>query len=250
MERFAADPRLGLAGGVLTNRRLADGPHRIVIPRHHVHGALKCYTRECFAAIGGVQERLGGTRSTRPMRGCAGLRPSASRTSCRSIIRRWGTADGALRGRARLGECAYITQYPPSWVVLRAVKLAWARPRVNRGPGLPVRILQGRGTADGTGGGQRLPAFHASGVAPTNGPFCSARDRPTGVHRASGQTALCPLGGSGSHSSLVAVGGADGGADYWLVVVAGGRCPCRAVVGCPGRVLPAWAPGDVAAVVV
>ena len=58
-ERFDADRRLGLAGGVLVEPSPGGEPHRLLIPRHHVHGAVKCYSRECFAAIGGVQARLG-----------------------------------------------------------------------------------------------------------------------------------------------------------------------------------------------
>jgi poly-beta-1,6-N-acetyl-D-glucosamine synthase len=129
MERFGADPKLGLAGGVLEEPTLGGELHRLAIPRHHVHGALKCYTRECFAAIGGVQERLGWDtidETYARMRGFA----TVSFEDLVSVHHRpWGTADGALRGRARLGECAYITQYPPFWVILRAVNLARARPR-------------------------------------------------------------------------------------------------------------------------
>ncbi|HSD77402.1 MAG TPA: glycosyltransferase, partial [Solirubrobacteraceae bacterium] len=59
LARFEADERLGLAGGVLVEPR-ADGSLRpIRIAREHVHGALKLYSRACFEAIGGVQERLG-----------------------------------------------------------------------------------------------------------------------------------------------------------------------------------------------
>jgi hypothetical protein len=43
--------------------------------------------------------------------------------------RPWGTADGALRGRARHGECAYIAHYPLLWVTLRAFKVAARSPR-------------------------------------------------------------------------------------------------------------------------
>ena len=58
MSRFEADPELGIACGQLVERR-GDRLERIPIPAHHVHGALKCYSRECFDAIGGVQDRLG-----------------------------------------------------------------------------------------------------------------------------------------------------------------------------------------------
>lgn len=133
LERFAADPRLGLAGGVLVEPLPDGGSHPIAIPRHHVHGALKCYSRACFEAIGGVQERLGWDtidETYARMRGFA----TVSFDDLVSIHHRpWGTADGALRGLTRLGECAYITHYPPSWVALRSLKLGVRRPRGIRG---------------------------------------------------------------------------------------------------------------------
>ena len=43
--------------------------------------------------------------------------------------RPWGSADGALRGRARHGQCAYIVHFPLAWVTLRAFKMARLRPR-------------------------------------------------------------------------------------------------------------------------
>jgi poly-beta-1,6-N-acetyl-D-glucosamine synthase len=126
LERFAADPRLGIAGGVLVE---GSALRPIAIPRHHVHGALKCWTRACFEAIGGVQERLGWDtidETYARMRGfttrnfsdlvCVHHRPLAS-------------ADGLLRGHARYGECAYIVHYGPLWVSLRALKMARRRPR-------------------------------------------------------------------------------------------------------------------------
>ena len=36
-------------------RRLASDP----VPGYHVRGALKLYSRACFEAIGGIEERLG-----------------------------------------------------------------------------------------------------------------------------------------------------------------------------------------------
>jgi GT2 family glycosyltransferase len=128
LDRFEADRRLGLAGGVLVEPIPGGGVRRIPIPPHYVHGALKCYSRECFEAIGGIQERLAwdtidGTYAR--MKGFATRsfpdlvsvhhRPSAS-------------ADGTLRGRARHGECAYITHYGTVWVMLRSIKVARTRP--------------------------------------------------------------------------------------------------------------------------
>ncbi len=129
LERFAADPQLGLAGGVLAEPAGDGSLHRIGVPAHHVHGALKCWTHACFTAIGGVSEQLGWDtidETYARMRGfhtrnftdlvCVHHRPLAS-------------ADGALRGHARHGECAYIVHYTPTWVALRALKVARRRPR-------------------------------------------------------------------------------------------------------------------------
>jgi poly-beta-1,6-N-acetyl-D-glucosamine synthase len=128
MERFAEDSSLGLAGGVLVEPTTDGGMRKISIPAHHVHGALKCYSRNCLSAIGGVQERLGwdtidGTYAR--MRGFQ----TRNFTDLVSVHHRpIASADGRLRGRARHGECAYITHYGPLWVLLRALKVARGRP--------------------------------------------------------------------------------------------------------------------------
>ncbi len=128
LAHFAADETLGLAGGVLVEPVEGGGVRRISIPPHHVHGALKCYTRACFEAIGGVQERLGwdtidGTYAR--MHGFATRSfPDLVSVHHRPI----GSADGTVRGRARHGECAYIAYYSALWVTLRAVKVARSRP--------------------------------------------------------------------------------------------------------------------------
>jgi poly-beta-1,6-N-acetyl-D-glucosamine synthase len=128
MERFDREPELGLAGGVLEEPLADGGVRKLFIPRHHVHGALKCYTHACFEAIGGVQERLGwdtidGTYAR--MRGFT----TRSFTDMVSIhLRPVGSADGVLRGCARHGVCAYISHYNLSWVALRSLKVALDRP--------------------------------------------------------------------------------------------------------------------------
>ena len=128
MARFAADPTLGLAGGVLIEPVEGGGTRKIEIPRHHIHGALKCYTLACFEAIGGIQERLGwdtidGTYAR--MRGYK----THSFTDLVSVHHRpIGSADGTLRGHARHGECAYIGHYTVTWVTLRALKVGRRRP--------------------------------------------------------------------------------------------------------------------------
>ena len=127
MFEFANDSRLGIACG-----DLVEGPPesraRIPIPAHHVHGALKCYTLECFRAIGGLQERLGWDTIDETYARMRGYKTRSFRDFPAVHHRRLGSASGTLRGRARHGECAYVAHFSPLWVSLRAVKVARARP--------------------------------------------------------------------------------------------------------------------------
>lgn len=128
LERFANEPRLGLAGGVLVEPR-ADGEMRkIAIPSYHVHGALKCYSHACFTAIGGMRECLGWDTIDETYARMRGFQ-TRSFTDLVSIHHRpLASADGALRGHARHGECAYISHYDPLWVTLRSAKVARRAP--------------------------------------------------------------------------------------------------------------------------
>ena len=133
MDRFEADPGLGLAGGVI-KEPLGDGGFRhIQIPRVHVHGALKCYSRACFEAIGGIQERLGWDTIDGTYARMNGFRTHSFAEMVSIHHRPIGSADGTLRGHARHGECAYIAHYTPSWVALRALKVGRRRPAVLSG---------------------------------------------------------------------------------------------------------------------
>ena len=132
LHRFAANERLGIAGGVLVERS-QHGWRQLTTPRHYVHGALKLYSRECFNAIGGVYESLGWD-------GIDGVYARMRGYETHSFIdlvarhhRPWGSANGTLRGRARHGQAAYILHYPPLFTAARAVKVARAKPRVLSG---------------------------------------------------------------------------------------------------------------------
>jgi glycosyltransferase involved in cell wall biosynthesis len=127
--RFDADPSLGLAGGVLDEPAADGGMRRIKIAPHHVHGALKLYSRACFEAIGGMQERLGWDTIDGTYARMRGFTTRNFDDVVAIHHRPIGSADGTLRGHARHGECAYIAHYTTPWVALRAVKIARRRPR-------------------------------------------------------------------------------------------------------------------------
>jgi biofilm PGA synthesis N-glycosyltransferase PgaC len=123
LSRFARDERLGIACGDLIEPIGSDW-ERLAIPPHHVHGALKLYSRECLGAIGGVRECLGWDTIDETY---ARMRAFQTR-SYRDLVARHhrpvATAGGALRGRARHGRCAWIAHFGFGWVALRGLKVA------------------------------------------------------------------------------------------------------------------------------
>lgn len=127
LDRFEMEPELGIAGGVLLERSGSTW-ESTKIPPYHVRGALKLYSRGCFEAIGGIEERLGWDtidETYARMRGYSTRSlPELSARHHRPVA----TRGGALRGRARHGQCAYILRYGAWWVVLRSFKVALERP--------------------------------------------------------------------------------------------------------------------------
>lgn len=127
LERFAAEPELGIAGGTLLERMAGEWrPTRV--PAYHVRGAVKLYSRECFAAIGGIEERLGWDTIDETYARMHGFATRSLPGFAARHHRPVATRGGALRGRARLGQCAYILRYSPWWVALRSLKIATWRP--------------------------------------------------------------------------------------------------------------------------
>jgi poly-beta-1,6-N-acetyl-D-glucosamine synthase len=125
--RFAAEPGLGIAGGVLLEHGRA-GWRAASIPSHHVRGALKLYSGECFEAVGGIQERLGWDTIDEIYARMSGFETRSLSGLKARHHRRVATRGGALRGRARLGQCAYVLRYSTWWVALRSFKIAGWRP--------------------------------------------------------------------------------------------------------------------------
>lgn len=127
LDQFEREPMLGIAGGGLLERD-RSGWGLTKVPDYHVRGALKLYTRECFETIGGIEERLGWDTidETRARMHGYATRSIAGLTARHH--RPVGTRSGALRGRARHGQCAYILRYSLPWVLARSLKVATQRP--------------------------------------------------------------------------------------------------------------------------
>ena len=127
LERLDGEPALGIAGGMLLEPD-GGGWRRERVPQYHVRGALKLYTRACFDAIGGIDERLGWDTIDETYARLHGFQTRSFGDIVARHHRPEATADGALRGRARHGQCAYILHYGLPWVALRSVKEAAYKP--------------------------------------------------------------------------------------------------------------------------
>ena len=158
LARFAADPALGVAGGSLVDATGPGGAWRPVrVPAEHVHGALKLYSRECLQAIGGVEERLGWDTADLVRARMRGFRTRRFPDLIARHHRPAGTAQGALRGRARAGRAAFLLHQRPWWVLLRAAKVGLQPPRGLSG----LALLVGYGRA----ALERAPRYEDAGFA-------------------------------------------------------------------------------------
>jgi poly-beta-1,6-N-acetyl-D-glucosamine synthase len=128
LDRFATQPGLGVAGGGLLEQGRGGGWRLTKVPAHHVRGALKLYSRECFAAIGGIEERLGWDTIDETYARMSGFATHSFAEIAARHHRPVATRGGTLRGRARHGQCAYILRYGAWWVTLRSLKVACSRP--------------------------------------------------------------------------------------------------------------------------
>jgi glycosyltransferase involved in cell wall biosynthesis len=132
LRHFDDEPELGVAGGRLLERGSAGWqPPRV--PDYHVRGALKTYSRECFASIGGIEERLGWDTIDETYARMNGYVTRSFPELTARHHRPVATRNGTLRGRARHGQCAYVLRYGGWWVALRSLKVACSRPYVLSG---------------------------------------------------------------------------------------------------------------------
>ena len=123
LERFEADPGLGLAGGALTER--SDGEWKAIpTPRDHATGLARIYRRECFEKIGGIPERLGSDPITVTYGRMNGYSARTFADLPVRHLRPMGSRQGILHGRARHGATHYIVGYGLAWAMLRSLMLA------------------------------------------------------------------------------------------------------------------------------
>lgn len=122
------NPRLGITGGLILEDHGEGWQPQGAAPGC-VRGALKLYTRECLAAIGGVWERLGWDGIDQVLAHMNGFETRSFEGAEALHHRHTGSADGRLRGHVRWGEAHWILHHGLPWTAVRAAKVAGKEPR-------------------------------------------------------------------------------------------------------------------------
>jgi glycosyltransferase involved in cell wall biosynthesis len=126
---FERDPQLGIAGGTLLERHGRELRAQR-LPRFHVRGATKMYSRACFEAIGGITPCPAWDTIDEVRAMMLGFR-TRNFTHIQAIHHRpLGGADGSWRVIMAAGEAAYDVGYAPLFMLARAVYRAWTSPRL------------------------------------------------------------------------------------------------------------------------
>jgi poly-beta-1,6-N-acetyl-D-glucosamine synthase len=141
--RFAAEPRLGIAGGLICNpvngTLLAEADD----PSFHVRGATKIYRYECWQAIGGLVEATGWDTVDEFKANMLGW---TTRTLSEIKLihhRHAGAAYGTWSNWLKNGYANYVAGYHPLFMLLKCAKRSFKRPYGVGALGLAVGFCQG-----------------------------------------------------------------------------------------------------------
>jgi len=129
LDEFARDPKLGIGGATLCEP-YGSGWREIQTPQFHTRGAVKMYSAECFAAIGGLDSGLGWDTIDEATALMRGYHTRSFRHIHARHHRPQGAAGGRWRGRLSGGRAAYRAGYAPGFMVARAAAHVFARPYV------------------------------------------------------------------------------------------------------------------------
>ena len=121
LKRFAADPRLGIAGGGVYEK--ANGRAYILnTAREHVRGCTKIYRRTCFDEIGGLVSAMGWD-------GIDEWQALSKNWKVQSFLeekiyhhRLAGKATGFLKSNFEQGVGAYCMGYHPLFIIARGIR--------------------------------------------------------------------------------------------------------------------------------
>lgn len=141
-EAFDADPKLGIAGGVICHE--TDGVLEAeVTQKFHVRGATKIYRRPCWDALGGLVKAPGWDTVDELKANMLGWRTYTLDGLNLIHHRRTGAADGNWKNNYKDGIADYVSGYHPLFMVLKCVKRLFRRPVFVGSAGLLAGFIAG-----------------------------------------------------------------------------------------------------------
>lgn len=143
-EHFAANERLGIAGGTVMIER--DGGTCVeskIDPRFHVRGATKIYRRECWSKIGGIERMPGWDTIDEIKASMLGWQTLTIPEIPIVHHRPTGAAYGSWKDRVKNGLGCYLVGYHPIFMFLKSVRRAVEKPYVVGACGLMFGFVKG-----------------------------------------------------------------------------------------------------------
>jgi glycosyltransferase involved in cell wall biosynthesis len=144
LQRFAADPTLGIASGICLEQSGGRWQARHST-RGHVRGAVRAYRRECLEAVLPLEPRMGWDGIDELKAAVLGWRTATIADVPFYHHRELGGREPASRMWLRQGEMAHYLGYRPSYLVARTVFRALRQPAALAMPlGYAVSALRRR----------------------------------------------------------------------------------------------------------
>jgi poly-beta-1,6-N-acetyl-D-glucosamine synthase len=141
INRFMAEPKLGIGGGTLYC--ISNGLKRIERgPRFHVRGPTKVYRRECWEQIGGLWAAAGWDTVDEVKANMLGWKTMSVPDIYASHNRATGTADGIWSDSVKRGLICYAVGYHPLFTLARLLYHATNKPYAVRSIGMAYGFLR------------------------------------------------------------------------------------------------------------
>jgi poly-beta-1,6-N-acetyl-D-glucosamine synthase len=139
---FAANPRLGIGGGVICHE--VEGNLKVEpTPRFHVRGATKIYRRACWQDIGGLLQTPGWDTMDEVEANRLGWSTRSFPALTLRHFRQTGAADGALKNSIKNGMGSYICGFHPLFILSKSAGWIVQRPYFVRSFGLLYGFMLG-----------------------------------------------------------------------------------------------------------
>jgi biofilm PGA synthesis N-glycosyltransferase PgaC len=143
-EKFANDPKLGIAGGTICSIN-GDGKtaESKIDPRFHVRGATKIYRAACWQEIGGLLAVAGWDAVDEIKANMLGWITQTYEDIHIIHHRPAGAAYGRWNDHVKGGLANYIAGYHPLFMLLKCLRRMWHKPYLFGGTALLVGFCKG-----------------------------------------------------------------------------------------------------------